>query len=164
MVLNADGRLTETLTSVMKFCFIPLTIENGAIACRPRRPTFVASSQFAATVQIRVTTGSGCRAQLDHCRSAVASPYIGLQAYYSQLQCVGPEPKNTCLEARTCLENENPCLKKIRIRASIFTSIFMLFQAYINTPFKLIVSDALRIAIKHYCIFRTLILKRGPDY
>jgi len=40
---------------------------------------------------------------------------------------------------------------KIRIRASIFTSIFMLF--YINIPFKLIVSDALRIAIKHKCIF-----------
>ena len=40
---------------------------------------------------------------------------------------------------------------KIRIRASIFTSIFMLF--YINIPFKLIVSDALRIAIKHECIF-----------
>ena len=33
----------------------------------------------------------------------------------------------TCLEARTCLENENPCLEKIRTRASIFTSIFMLF-------------------------------------
>jgi len=39
---------------------------------------------------------------------------------------------------------------KIRIRASIFTSIFMLF--YIKIPFKLIVSDALRIAIKHECI------------
>jgi len=44
---------------------------------------------------------------------------------------------------------------KIRIRASIFTSIFMLF--YITIPFKLIMSDALRIAIKHECIFRTLI-------
>ena len=32
---------------------------------------------------------------------------------------------------------------KMKIRASIFTSIFMLF--YINIPFKLIVSDALRI-------------------
>ena len=41
---------------------------------------------------------------------------------------------------------------KIRIRASIFTSIFMRF--YINIPFKLIVSDALRIAIKHACIFK----------
>jgi len=41
---------------------------------------------------------------------------------------------------------------KIRIRASIFTSIFMLF--YINIPFKLIVSDELRIAIKHEYIFR----------
>jgi len=43
-------------------------------------------------------------------------------------------------------------LGKIRIRASIFTSISMLF--YINIPFKLIVSDALRIAIKHECIFK----------
>ena len=41
---------------------------------------------------------------------------------------------------------------KISIRASFFTSIFMLF--YINIPFKLIVSDALRIAIKHECIFK----------
>ena len=42
---------------------------------------------------------------------------------------------------------------KIRIRASIFTSIFMLFN--INIPFKLIVSDELRIAIKHdECIFK----------
>jgi len=41
---------------------------------------------------------------------------------------------------------------KIRIRASIFTSIFMLF--YINIPHKLIVSDAVRIAIKHECIFK----------
>ena len=56
----------------------------------------------------------------------------------------------TCLEARTYLENENPCLEKIRIRASIFTSIFMLF--YIKIPFKLIASDALRIAIKRECI------------
>jgi len=32
---------------------------------------------------------------------------------------------------------------KMKIRASIFTSIFMLF--YRNIPFKLIVSDALRI-------------------
>ena len=44
-----------------------------------------------------------------------------------------------------------PVPGKIRIRASIFTSIFMLF--YINIPFKLIVSDTLRIAIKHECIF-----------
>ena len=36
MVLNADGRLTETLTSVMKFRFIPLTIDNGAIVDRVR--------------------------------------------------------------------------------------------------------------------------------
>ena len=43
---------------------------------------------------------------------------------------------------------------KIRIRASIFTSLFMLF--YINIPFKLIVSDALRIAIKHECIFKNI--------
>ena len=43
---------------------------------------------------------------------------------------------------------------KIRNRASIFTSIFMLF--YINIPFKVILSDALRIAIKHGCIFRTI--------
>jgi len=35
---------------------------------------------------------------------------------------------------------------KIRTRASLFTSIFMLF--YINIPFKLIVSEALRIAIR----------------
>jgi len=41
---------------------------------------------------------------------------------------------------------------KIRIRASIFTSVSMLF--YINIMFKLIVSDALRIAIKHECIFK----------
>jgi len=42
------------------------------------------------------------------------------------------------------------------IRASIFTSIFMLF----NTPFKLIVSDALRIAIKHECsvLLKTILL------
>ena len=40
---------------------------------------------------------------------------------------------------------------KIRIRASILTSIFMLF----NIPFKLIVSDALRIAIKDECIVAT---------
>jgi len=40
---------------------------------------------------------------------------------------------------------------KIGIRAAIFTSIFMLF--YINIPFKLTVSDALRIVIKHECIF-----------
>jgi len=48
--------------------------------------------------------------------------------------------------------------RKIRICASIFTSIFMLF--YINIPFKLIVSDALRIAIKHDCIFRILIQQK----
>jgi len=60
--------------------------------------------------------------------------------------------KNVPGEARTCLENENPCLEKSRIRASIFTCIFMLF--YINIPFKLIVSDASRIAIKHECIFK----------
>jgi len=34
----------------------------------------------------------------------------------------------------------------------------MLF--YINIPFKLIVSDTLRIAIKHECIFRTLIQQK----
>jgi len=39
---------------------------------------------------------------------------------------------------------------KIRIRASIFTSILLFC---INIPFKLIVSDALRIEIKHECIF-----------
>jgi len=52
----------------------------------------------------------------------------------------------TCLEARTCLENENPCLEK---SGSVlqFSQAVMLF--YINIPFKLIVSDALRIAIKH---------------
>jgi len=60
----------------------------------------------------------------------------------------------TCLEARTCLENENPCLEKSGSVLQFFTSIFMLF--YINIPFKLIVSVALRIAIKHECIFRTL--------
>ena len=45
----------------------------------------------------------------------------------------------------------------------------MLF--YINIPFKLIVNDALRIAIKHECLFRTLIHKNNilisemdPDY
>ena len=53
---------------------------------------------------------------------------------------------------KTCLENEKNQKRKIRIRASIFTSIFML--SYINIPFKLIVSDALRIAIKHECIFK----------
>jgi len=47
---------------------------------------------------------------------------------------------------------------EIRIRASIFTNIFMLF--YINIPFKLIVSDALRIAIKHECIFRTSVQQK----
>jgi len=57
----------------------------------------------------------------------------------------------TCLEARTCLENENPCLEKSRsVLQFIFTSILMLF--YINIPFKFIVSDALRIARKHECI------------
>jgi len=45
---------------------------------------------------------------------------------------------------------------KITIRASIFTSIFTLF--YINIQFKLIVSDALRIAIKHECIFKNYLL------
>ena len=45
-------------------------------------------------------------------------------------------------------------LGKIRIRASIFTSIFMLFYIGLNIPFKLIVSDALRIAIKHECFFK----------
>ena len=39
-----------------------------------------------------------------------------------------------------------------------FTSLFMLF--YINILFKLIVSDALRTAIKHECIFRTLIQQK----
>ena len=57
----------------------------------------------------------------------------------------------TCLEARTCLENENPCLEKSgSVLQFIFTSILVLF--YINIPFKFIVSDALRIAIKHECI------------
>jgi len=52
------------------------------------------------------------------------------------------------------------CFSKIQIgfylsgSASIFTSIFMLF--YINIPFKLIVSEALRIAIKHESIFKKL--------
>jgi len=45
---------------------------------------------------------------------------------------------------------------KIRIRASIFTSIFMLF--YINIPFKLIVSDALRIAINMSVFLKTILL------
>jgi len=40
-------------------------------------------------------------------------------------------------------KNQDPCFN--------FSCIFMLF--YINIPFKLIVSDALRIAIKHECIF-----------
>jgi len=57
----------------------------------------------------------------------------------------------TSLEARTCFENENPCLEKSGSVLQFFTSIFMLF--YINIPYKLIVSDALRIAIKHKCIF-----------
>ena len=50
---------------------------------------------------------------------------------------------------RTCLENENPCLEK---SGSVlqFLQAFMLF--YINIQFKLIVSDGLRIAIKHECI------------
>jgi len=56
------------------------------------------------------------------------------------------------------LRKRKSVLGKIRIRVSIFTSIFMLF--YINIPFKLIVSDALRIAIKHECIFRTLIQQK----
>jgi len=80
-------------------------------------------------------------------------------AYVHQAAKIGSSPLKgggqslkTCLEARTCLENENPCLEKLRISASIFTSIFMLF--YINIPFNLIVSDALRIAIKHECIFK----------
>ena len=44
------------------------------------------------------------------------------------------------------MENENLCLEK---SGSVlqFLQAFMLF--YINIPFKLIVSDALRIAIKH---------------
>ena len=45
---------------------------------------------------------------------------------------------------------------KIRIRASIFTSIFMLF--YINIPFKFIVSDALRIAITWVYLKKTILL------
>jgi len=44
----------------------------------------------------------------------------------------------------------------IRIRASIFTNISMLF--YINIPFKLIVTDASRIAIKHECIFKNFFI------
>jgi len=49
------------------------------------------------------------------------------------------------------LENKNPCLEK---SGSVlqFLQAFMLF--YINIPFKLIVSEALRIAIKHECIFK----------
>ena len=45
---------------------------------------------------------------------------------------------------------------KIRIRASIFTSIFMLF--YINIPFKLIVSDALRIELNMRVFLKTILL------
>ena len=57
----------------------------------------------------------------------------------------------TCLEARTCLENAKKSLEKSgSVLQFIFTSILMLF--YINIPFKFIVSDALRIAIKHECI------------
>ena len=53
----------------------------------------------------------------------------------------------TCLEARTCLENENPCLEKSG-------SVLQFLHAYLCSfiPFKLIVSDALRTAIKHECI------------
>jgi len=53
------------------------------------------------------------------------------------------------------LENKNPCLEK---SGSVlqFLQAFMLF--YINIPFKLIVSDALRIAIKHECILKKAIL------
>ena len=53
--------------------------------------------------------------------------------------------KPTCLEARTCLENENPCLEKSGAVLQ-FLQAFMLL--YINIPFKLIVSDELRIAIR----------------
>ena len=59
------------------------------------------------------------------------------------------EPKNVPA-GMNVLEIWKSVPRKIRIRASIFTSLFMLF--YINIPFKLIVSDALRIAIKHDCI------------
>ena len=45
-------------------------------------------------------------------------------------------------------KNPDPCFNFYK------HSLFMLF--YINIPFKLIVSDALRIAIKHEYIFRTL--------
>ena len=57
----------------------------------------------------------------------------------------------TSLDAPDVFGKRKSVPGKIRIRASIFTSIFMLF--YINIPFKLTVSDALRIAIKHECIF-----------
>jgi len=60
--------------------------------------------------------------------------------------CTCPEPKNVP-GGTDVLGKLKSVPGKIRIRASIFTSIFMLF--YINIPFKLIVSDALRIAIKH---------------
>jgi len=53
------------------------------------------------------------------------------------------------------LENKNPYLEKSRSVLQ-FLKAFMLF--YINILFKLIVSDALRIAIKHECIFKTILL------
>ena len=59
----------------------------------------------------------------------------------------------TCLEARTCLENENPCLEKSG-------SDLQFLQAYLCS-FKLIVSDALRIAIKHECIKNYFIVLFG---
>jgi len=48
-------------------------------------------------------------------------------------------------------KNQDPCF-------NFYKHIFALLQK--NIPFKLIVSDALRIAIKHKCIFRTLIQQK----
>ena len=69
--------------------------------------------------------------------------------------CICPEPKNEP-GGTDVLGKLKSVPGKIRIRASIFTSIFMLF--YINIPFKLIVSDALRIAIKHERILKTIFI------
>jgi len=54
-----------------------------------------------------------------------------------------------------CLENENPCLEK---SGSVLQFLQAVMLFYINIPFKLIVSDALTIAIKHECIFKKTIL------
>jgi len=54
------------------------------------------------------------------------------------------------------LENENPCLERSGSVLPIFTSIFMLF--YINIPFKLIVSDELRIAINMSVFLKAILL------